>query len=121
MKKLFLILLLAPVIGHSQFVKEMFSGRAGDVWHLTGSCIGVLAIQKTFETEWQTAAVSMIFLGIAWEAVDEIYGKGIFDPAGFSGSDLFFDVFGVMLSYPLKYDFGEVKFSHNRIGIRLYL
>ena len=116
----YLLLLLSVSCLNAQ---GMFDGRAGDVWHLTGSTLGVLAIQKTFETKWETAAVTMFGLGVAWELADEFYGKGrspkgIFDPTGFSWNDLFYDMVGVFISYPLKYEF---KISKNRISLRIPL
>ena len=114
MKKILIFLLLIGSLN----AQTLFDGKAGDVWHITGSTLGTLAIQKTFQTEWETSAGSMFIVGLTWELMDEYYKKSPFDPAGFSDVDLFFDIVGIMLSYPLRYNF---SLTHNMISVRFYL
>jgi len=97
---------------NAQSISDYYSGRAGDVLHLTGSCIGTLAIQKYTNWEWHKSAAVMFALGFVWESFDEVIGRGIFDPAGFSGKDLLFDGVGVLISYPLRYK--NLKLSGGR-------
>ena len=103
MKYIILTFLLICSTLFAQPLSDYYSGRAGDVLHLTGSALGTLAIQKTFDWEWHKSAAVMFSLGFVWESFDEVIGRGVFDPAGFSGKDLLFDGIGVLLSYPLRY------------------
>ena len=85
--------------------KGMTQGKAGDVLHLTGSLILVLAIQRAFGMNWEIAALITFNLGVAWELGDEYIGKGTFDPEGWSWKDIFLDSLGCLLSFPLGFYF----------------
>ena len=116
-KKIILILLAMSIING----QSLFEGKAGDVWHITGSALGTLAIQKTFEWEWSKSAALMFSLGLAWECCDEWIGRGIFDPAGGSENDIIYDVIGTLLSYPLRYENFQLNLSANKINLRIRL
>ena len=89
--------------------QSLFEGRAGDVWHITGSCIGTLALQKGLNIEWYNAALIMFSMGVALEILDDVTGNDPYN--GFSENDIFFDVFGVLMSYPLRYETKSCSFS----------
>jgi hypothetical protein len=117
-KMLFLALLATQLHAGQKFIS--FGGDAGNVWHLTGSCIGTLAIQKTFKVKWYKAAGIMLAAGIAWELLDEAKQAGglhtldFFDPAGFDKKDVYRDMIGIALSYPLRYKNWQINITIRR-------
>ena len=117
MKKIAQLLLLSGSIFAGGF-DGFTSGRAGDVLHLTGSALGTLALQKTFNMEWENAGAVMLLAGFAWELADATMGNKVsfLDPAGLSLLDLGLDLAGVLISYPLRYDI-KINYSHKEVAI----
>ena len=108
MRKIFLLLIIlcfySNVVADEPFLPN--TRASWDMVHIAGSTIGVLTLQKTFEMEWVNAAAIMSIAGLLWEVGDAtIYYPALFDPRGFDVKDLYRNAFGVLISYPLKYDF----------------
>jgi len=108
MKKIFLIIVIL-IIFSSCYANNFleFGGAAGDVWHLTGSLILTLAIQRIFKIEWYKAASVTLFLGITWETLDWSNGLLHFNDKLFDikadPMDLARNGIGIVLSFPLRY------------------
>ena len=109
-----LLILLSMSIINGQ---SLFEGQAGDVWHLTGSTLGVLTIQRATDMEWHKSAAFMFCLGFMWEVCDETIGTSLFDSKGFNERDLWFDGIGCLLSYPLRYKNCELKLANRQVNL----
>jgi len=107
------------VFGKDLFDKRFFEGRAADVWHMTGSTIGTLAIQKTFSVKWENAALIMFGVGVLKETGDEYLNIGFFHKTGFNKYDIVYDVMGILISYPLKYENAEINITSNKISLNI--
>ena len=116
MKNIIFTILLTVSL-NAQPISDYYSGRAGDVLHLTGSKLLCLGINKYTDFEWHKAAATTFALGFTWEVCDEIIGKWVFDPSGFSEKDLLFDAVGVLISYPLRYKKCELKIANRKVSL----
>ena len=112
-KRLILILFLSSGLyaaGNGKlFDKAMFESRAGDVWHVTGSCIGTLAIQRSFNLEWSEAAGIMWGIGFIKEYTDS-YKKD-------RREDIVYNTIGILISYPLRYKKTKVILTKKEIKL----
>lgn len=120
MKKLLLVLLLASVLqSQTLFSEKMVDGRAGDIVHIGVSAIGTLAVQKYTGWEWGEAVMFMFWCGVLWESFDTTIGKFPFDPYGFNERDIFYNLVGCAISYPLRYRNCDIKISSNKVQLSL--
>ena len=117
MKKIIFILLIAFTLN----AQSLFEGKAGDVWHLTGSTLLTLTIDRYTDYDWGTSAAIAFSLGFMKEIGDHYFDLWPFDPAGFSERDLIYDGIGVLLSYPLRYKNCQLNLSANHITLRVKL
>jgi len=108
MKKLSLIIIVL-LISINCYAKDFleFGGAAGDVWHLTGSLVLTLVIQRIFKIKWYKAASITLFLGLTWEMLDWSNGLLHFNDKLFDikadPMDLARNAIGIVLSFPLRY------------------